>query len=78
MANGLEGAVVLGFFALVATPFVAGGIAMNDLQERAVVEVRERIFPTACHTYKGLTTWERWTTPLGWQDGWCDEYLERM
>lgn len=78
MANTAEGAVVLGFFALISTPIVAGLIATNDLQHRAVVEVQERVFPTACRTYKGMTTWERWTTPLGWEASWCDEYLDRM
>ncbi|MGH0214436.1 hypothetical protein NKY66_11030 [Sinorhizobium meliloti] len=78
MANGLQGTVVLGFFALVSAPLVAGGIAMNDLQEKAVIEVNERIFATACIRYKDASTWERWTTPLGWKFGWCDEYLHRM
>lgn len=78
MATNAEGIVVLGFFALISTPIVAGLIATNNLQHRAVVEVQERIFTTACRSYKAATTWERWTTPVYWESGWCDEYLDRM
>ncbi|WP_429819129.1 hypothetical protein [Ensifer sp. B1-9] len=78
MATNAEGVVVLGFFALISTPIVAGMIATNDLQHRAVVEVQERIFVTACTSYKEATTWERWTTPVYWKFGWCEDYLHRM
>ena len=76
---GFRNTFVLGFFVVVLGPVIGGGyIANRNLQNRAVAEVREQIYPTACAYYKGMTTWQRWTTPLGWQDGWCDDYLDRM
>ncbi|MGO7323467.1 hypothetical protein ACCS95_34550 [Rhizobium ruizarguesonis] len=78
MSDNASSAVVLGFFALVATPILAGGYFTHDLQQRAVVEVQDRTFKTSCKTYRDMTTWERWSTPLGWQDSWCDDYLHRM
>ncbi len=78
MSNGAHATVVLGFFAIVSTPVIAGIVANRDLHQRAVAEVREDFFRTSCATYKDMTTWERWSTPLGWQDGWCDDYLHRM
>lgn len=78
MSNGAHGVVVLGFFAIISTPIVAGMIATNDLQDRAVREYHERSFASSCDTYRDMTTWERWSTPHGWDFGWCEEYLHRM
>lgn len=36
-----DATVVLGFFAMVSTPVLAGGYFAYDLQHRAVVEVQE-------------------------------------
>ncbi len=78
MSNGLHSAVVLGFFAIVSTPVIAGIVANRDLHQRAVDEVNERDFRDSCASYKEASTWKRWTTPMGWSDSWCDEYLHRM
>ncbi|ANL12027.1 MULTISPECIES: hypothetical protein [unclassified Rhizobium] len=78
MSDNASRAVVLGFFAIVATPILAGGYFEHALQQKAVVEVQERNFARSCQTYKEMTTWERWSTPLGWRDSWCDDYLARM
>lgn len=78
MSDNAKAAFVVGFFALVGTPILAGGYFEHQLQQKAVVEVQDRIFKTSCKTYKEMSTWERWSTPLGWQDSWCDDYLARM
>jgi hypothetical protein len=58
---------------------VVGGLAANSsLQANAVDEVNEKVFRTACVVYKNASTWERWTTPMGWSDRWCEKYLDRM
>lgn len=79
MTSKAEGTVVLGFLALIAVPVIGGGIYFeNALQDRAVDEIRDRTFATSCSVHKELTTWQRWTTPLGWNDSWCEKYLDRM
>jgi len=78
MSDNASRAVVVGFFAILATPVFAGGYYMHALQQKAVVGLQDKTFKTSCAVYKGMTTWERWTTPLGWQDGWCKDYLARM
>ncbi|MNL78361.1 hypothetical protein D3C87_2047220 [compost metagenome] len=57
---------------------VGGLVATSSLQQRAVDEVREGAYMTVCQSYKGATTWERWTTPVYWKFGWCEDYLDRM
>lgn len=57
---------------------VGGMVAHHQLQQRAVEEVHERNFRTSCDMYQAATTWERWTTPVHWTFGWCENYLHRM
>ncbi|MGR9431372.1 hypothetical protein [Rhizobium leguminosarum] len=78
MSDSANATVVLGFFAIVSAPVLAGGYYMHELQQKAVVESQDRTFKTSCKTYKDMTTWERWSTPLGWRYSWCDDYLARM
>ncbi|MBY3151218.1 hypothetical protein HFO56_02230 [Rhizobium laguerreae] len=62
----------------IASGVVGGFVANSNLQARAVDEVNERNFQTACVVYKEASTWQRWTTPMGWSDSWCEDYLHRM
>ncbi|WP_173995725.1 hypothetical protein [Agrobacterium tumefaciens] len=62
----------------ITTSVVAGAIKMNEIQNRAVMEVQERAFQDVCIRYKDATKWERWTTPNFWELGWCEDYLDRM
>jgi hypothetical protein len=70
--------VVLGFFAILSVPIVAGLYFDMDLQRRASAEVEERIYTTACVRYKKADTWSRWTNPGLWKMGWCDKFIDRM
>lgn len=79
MSDGLRTVFVVGFLCLTLGPVIGGGIIANrNLQNRAVEEANERDFRDACASYKEASTWKRWSTPMGWSDSWCDEYLHRM
>lgn len=83
----IRGVIAMALICLIAgfilfnpiTTSVIGGLwAGSNLQDRALIEVQDRSFMTACAPYKEASTWERWTTPMFWSDGWCEKYLDRM
>lgn len=79
MSDGLRTTFVVGFLSLTLGPVIGGGIIANrDLHARAVAEANEHDFRDACVSYKEASTWQRWTTPMGWSDSWCEDYLHRM
>lgn len=71
MSNGAHSVVVLGFF----RDHIDADRRRHDSDQRSarsgVWEYHERSFASSCDTYRDMTTWERWSTPQGWDFGWC-------
>jgi hypothetical protein len=78
MSTKLHGAVILGVVALVSVPVLAGLYFDRSLDHRAVDEVQERIYTTACVRYKKASEWERRTAPTFAKLAWCEKYVDRI